>query len=306
MEKTPVLNALKHLIETDQVSRKEVLELFDNENKHTKLARILSYVGSLIILFAIIALVATNWRNFDLPMRMLITFGVSLPTYFMSLVLEKKKTMLFYSRALYFLATALFAIGLIVYAEERLSFNDENWMAYVFGIVALFQAAFFYFLRRSDVLIYLLFSLFLSLFFYLSRISYNELMVSLIMAFYGTSLVVAAKYLIKSKKLHLAKEFSFGLGVIISTFSFIFLSYDQGIIYGLFAVIVILGFFVLSVLWKNKTIQVTNFIGFVLFLIVMTGEYFADSVGWPLALIVIGGVVLFAALGTSKISKLLT
>jgi len=86
------------------------------------------------------------------------------------------------------------------------------------------------------------------------------------------------------------------LGILGSAFSKIFNSVEWQFVFFVF----VIGGFVLSVVVKSRVVLVLSTLFLISYVSYITGKYFADSIGWPVSLVILGFI--FIALGYASIT----
>jgi hypothetical protein len=99
-----------------------------------------------------------------------------------------------------------------------------------------------------------------------------------------------------NKKLTEVLNFLGSAGLLIAGFSEI---YDS-LPWQLFYLIIVIATFGVSIYMRSRSILVTSTFALIAFVSYITSEYFADSIGWPISLVILGFI--FIALGYISIA----
>jgi hypothetical protein len=251
------------------------------------LVRVLGVIGGTFVFAGVGVFVALQWEAMNSVARVVITLGSGIAAFIMAVLAARD---IRYDKAatpLFLMASALQPTGLLVLFSEFGSGGDWRWASLATsGILALQFAATFAAVRRSTVVFMAVF--FGALFFWtgFDMLDVDGSFVGLVL---GASLVLVA------------------IGVdrtphrVVTPVWYLFGA--TGMLYGLFDIVdgtplelgfllAAAGFVYLSVMLHSRTLLFVATAAILSYTAWFTGEYFADSVGWPIALIIFGLVLI--------------
>jgi len=313
MNKQEVLQNIKTLIDNGQLSKADILGLFNTEVDSKKksslgIINILYGIGGLVIFAGVIALIVQNWDSLGSFARVLITLGMAIVLYISSImVLTRQYNVL--AQILISVSYILFPLGIGVMLNE-LSINPEIGAMSIIGILLTVLAVITYLLFK-DLIFSLLFSVFfgtisayLVLAYILEKASMTyefDIYLYLTIALGITHALLAYAFTKPQTRVVLRRlgGLFYGtgtLGVLIGALSL-------GGVWDVLFIFVVIGTFLLSVYVHSRGMLFFSSIFFLGYLFKITGEYFAGSIGWPIALILIGIITIVVAIGTFKINQ---
>ena len=258
------------------------------------ITRLLFIIGAIFITMGVLYLVAQLWDDLNSASRITITLGLGLVfaavgSWFMHLDAKRDIGSVFHS-----IGGFLVPGGALVTLEEMGSNLDTSWpITLSIGMVFAFYSLLTWYHRRVV----------LSFFAFANGTAFAYLLLnSLQPTLYGDAydyltLCIGASYLIYA---HLFREdwnarlvplllFFGSIGLLGAAFAQIF---DTVLMEMLYPFLAFGGMVVsVSVLRSRMTLTVSTF-AVIAYVIYFTAEYFADSIGWPVALILLGFVVM--------------
>lgn len=274
------------------------------------MANILSYIGAGIVFLGIAILVGQNWNEMTALVRILVTLGVGLVAYISGVLLGGYPHLERPSQALYLISALLIPGGLAVVFEEFTTFEPLQWNFSIAFLSLVLFAVSFLLVKRNHV--FLMFSIafatwlvYSSVLLLLDTSGIFLLLEGDIMAY--VTLIMGVSYLligyglskIRWYKLTPVLYFFGSLGVMVPTITL------GGVWDALFAGVVA-GVLFLSVYLKSRVFLLLGTLFLIGYIIKLTSEYFADTVGWPLALVVLGLVLIGVGYGAFRINTRIT
>lgn len=310
--RSDALRQIQTLVSENAITKEEYLSLLrftvDPETVPTDssgglLQKLMAYIGGALIFMGLCTYFGMNWDDLTPASRVIVTLGSGVVAFILGLFCLSDKN---YARA----ATPLFIVssfletgGMFVFMDEYLPHSGDILKAVVvaFGLMtAQFFTAFMVAKRTSLLFFSILFYGFLlsALVEWLglySNYSYIGLGCAGIFIAYGAS---------RSEFRAIAPFYYFWAATTLSAALFEFVS-------GSFLDVLLIGeatlLIYISTLVASRTLLTVGVISLLLYLGYFTEEYFADVVGWPIAMIVMGfimiGVSAFAVKLGKKISK---
>ncbi|MDD5568833.1 MAG: hypothetical protein PHG23_00200 [Candidatus Pacebacteria bacterium] len=296
----------------DEGARSGVPEISDS--KRSRIANILFYVGGGIVFLGVAILIGENWNALGSLVKIISTLGISILAYFLGLFFSRDKKLNILKSVSYFISAILMPVGLGVI------FNLAGFNIASAGIQSLISAillSFYllsYFLAKEDI--FLLFSIIFGtwLFFALTDfivagkalfgdkfMQYRVLLAALSYLFLGYYFSNIGKKGLRS--------FLYGVGI----FAFLGIALvlggwrpNQNIVWELIYPFLIVAVLLLSVYLKSNSFLVFGSLYLVGYIFKITSEYFSRSLGWPLALLVAGLLIIAAGYSFFYIRKKIT
>jgi len=277
------LIAEHQLTESEIAGDNHIVPPADGLQRSALLVKVLSYVGGAFVFSGIAAFVALQWESMNSFSRVVISLGSGLALFVLGLLALNDRRFVQAATPLLLAAAALEPLGMLVALHEFGGGGDEQVAALVTaGTVGVqYLLAFAQFRRTTMLLVVVLFaSAFWGLL--LDLWDVDESLIAL------TS---GLAWLLLGLQLHRKRHdaitpplFFFGC------WAFLFGLFD--LVQGSFLELVFLagaiGTSYLGVWARSRALNFASTIAILAYTAYFTGEYFADSIGWPIALIVIG------------------
>ena len=247
------------------------------------LVRVLGFLGGTFVFAGIGVFIALQWDGLNSASRVIVTLGAGLVAFVLALLSARDPRFDKATTPLLLVAAALEPTGMFVVFDEYGSGGDWRWASLITsGTMALQFGAVFASLRRSTPLFMAI--LFATLFWWtaLDLAGADDEIIALLMG--GTMLLTAIgvdrtghRDITPVWYLSGATAFLYGtFDVVRRTPSEIaFLAVAAGLVY-------------LSVVVHSRTLLFVATLAILAYTGWFTGEHFADSVGWPIALIAFG------------------
>jgi len=317
MTKEELLQELSDKINVGEISRGEIMDRLslsltteregvDEGNKlsHFSVTKMLYVLGAAIVIVGIVFFVAQIWEEMGSFGRIAITLGLGLLITAMGSILLKQKPEDNIGSIFQFIGGMLIPGGAVVTLSELNIDLSSLWPAvFTFGIVFVFYLLLNYIQKQAI----------LTFFTIANGTAFTYLLVGAIIdgPFYRhedlyayLTMIIGASYLL------LAYSFKEGwnkklVGFLyfFGTTGFLWAAFSQvsgSVPWQLFYFLIILGCLFLSVYLRSRIILVMSTLFLVAHVSYITGEYFADSIGWPISLVILGFV--FIGLGYSSLA----
>lgn len=328
MDKKELLEQIQGMVRTGQVTREELLGAFDadlaqplvqptgavtspNEGllnkltKHVTIAEVMYYIGAGIVFIGICILVAQNWDFFNPFLRIFITLGSALAAYVIGFVFDRTERFDNVGVAFFLISALLLPLGLAVTLHEA-GVDTYTNLAYIIisGICMTVFGLTYYAVRNNLFLFFTLVHgtwLFFALTGWISETSMTYYDFDFVMYRF---LVVSVAYILLGYAFSTQPEreplsgplYLFGsLGLLSSTLALQGTFPNQNAFWELAYIGIVFGIILLSVYLKSKSFLTFGAIFLMVYILKITGEYFANSIGWPASLVVVG--LLLIALG---------
>jgi Predicted membrane protein (DUF2157) len=247
------------------------------------LVKVLGFLGGTFVFAGIGVFIALQWDDMNSAARVIVTLGSGFVTVVLAILAARDPRFEKAATPLLLMAAALEPTGMLVAFNEYGSGGDWRWASLITsGTMALQFGAVFGLLRRSTPLFMTV--LFATLFFWtaLDLLDADKALVATII---GGSLLLAAIGIDRTVHRDItpvwyllgAALFMYGVfdGVERTSFEIVFLGVAAGFVY-------------LSVAVHSRTLLFVSTLAILAYTGWFTGQHFADSVGWPIALIAFG------------------
>ncbi len=267
-------------------------------------------IGAIIALIGIVILIEQNWTQIGFGGRILVTLGISLTTYVAGFLFNKDHQRII-SQIMFTISSALAPLGVYVLLNEA---NIDFVWPYQFYTACILFILFGYALWATKKNILFLLTIGFASWIYYSLIlkifgsNYNSDLLKYASILLGLSYILIARgYQSISTTIDSSNEkekkavrnvlYGFGaLGVLGAGifvggfFDLIFIAFIFGAFYG-------------SVYLKSQSMLVFGALFLMAHIVKLTSKYFVDSIGWPIALIVIGFLMIGIGYMTYELNK---
>lgn len=311
--KQEVIAGIKALRANGTLSEHEVLAaLSGGEKKASRMAEILYYIGGAIVCIGVAVLVSQQWENLPTLARIVSTLGVGLAAYVTATLLMSRAQTAKVSLGFWLIAGAVLPIGLFV------TFYEGGYAVASAGVSSLIFALLFityllsHLIHRKVILLLFTTIYGVALFFVFTsfQVAGNPIFVEPEFSEYrflltGISLFLLG-YFVRTKPeqaltgtLYAAGSLAF-LGSALALGGF---KPEQHVfwelVFPLLAFAAILG----SVQLRSKSLLTIGSLSLMAYIIKITMEYFSESLGWPLALVIAGLLIIGVGYGSLRVSK---
>jgi hypothetical protein len=320
MDKQTVLQAIKELSQSGQISQAEVLaalhaneSVADESRKHLGLATILYYIGGAIVFLGICVLVFQNWDDFNAGTKILATLGAGVAAYIVGAIMQRYEQFKGVGLAFFLISALVNPIGLYVTLDKMgLDVNQTSVGLLIFLIVFAVYLASFYFLRK---IIFTLFSVIFGtiVFFFAVQWLVGENLTSANITkvveyrFLATGLAyMFLGYYFKTTSQKVLSGVLYGFGSLIFLGAAMALggwSPDQNTFWELIYPLLVFGIIFLSIPLKSKAFLTFGSLALIGYILKLTGEYFTSGLGWPLALVLAGLAVMGVGYYAVRLNK---
>ena len=257
------------------------------------LSKLFGYIGGIFVFAGIGVFISMYWQDFDSAARVIVTLGTGFIAFIMALVcLADKK----YERAatpLFMISSLLQPTGIFVMLNEYSSGGDARYGVLYMAIFMLIQQGATFLAKQRTVLAFS--AVLFGCIFFTTLFDIWGMDKKLIGVVMGTSLLCIAYALNQSRHTAISPFWYFiGSGVLLwSVFDAVQHTPFELVYLGLSAFLVFLSTYVRSrTLLLVSTLSMLGYIGY------YTAEHFANTVGWPIALVIIG----MALIGLSSLA----
>lgn len=300
------LTEIQSLVTTHNISQAELLSLFApiaESQSGGLLQRVMIYIGGAFIFMGICVYIGMIWDDLDALSRVIISLGSGFVAFILGLFCLGDNRYIKASTPLFLIAAALEPTGLFVFMDEYLPHTGDVIKAacVVFAFMTIQQGIAFSATRRTSLLFFslLFFYAFLSVFMDWVNIGAPQgpfiLGISGLMVSWGLSRTnhtsISPFYYFWASLITAAAAFDIFKN---SSFDVLLIGVSAGLIY-------------LSTITASRTVLTIGVLSLLAFLGYFTDEYFKNIVGWPIALIIMGlimmGISVFAVKLGMKIKQ---
>jgi uncharacterized membrane protein len=305
--KQEALSEIAALVAEAGLSQSDLLSLLpkpsspnaESEDSPSLLQRVMVYIGGLFIFTGVCVYIGIVWEDLPSLARVIVTFGTGLVAFFLGLIsLEDPR----YSKAstpLFLIAAFLQPVGLFVLLDKYFPSSHDAVKAalVVFGFMTVQQFVAFVSRNRSSLLF---FSLFFFYLFLSALVEKADIEPPDSVMLLGLSGLYVSYGLTKTIHHAVAPFFFFFAGISVAAASF---DYFEDSALDVLLIGVSGGLIALSVFAKSRTLLTVGIISLLAFLGYFTDEYFKDIVGWPIALIILGFLMIGISVFAVKIGR---
>ena len=247
------------------------------------LSKLFGYIGGIFVFAGIGVFISMFWDDFGSAARVIVTLGTGLVAFVMAVVCLTDKR---YERAatpLFLMAALLQPTGILVMLQEYSSGGDAHYGMLFMSIFMLIQQGATFWAKRRTVLAFsaILFGcIFFGTLFDLWDM--NEKLIGIVI---GSSILCVAYALQQSRHLAIAPFWYFVGAVIVmwSVFEAVENTAFELIYLGLAALLIFL-----STVVRSRSLLSVGTLAMLIYIGYYTAKHFANTVGWPIALVMIG------------------
>ncbi|MEI8337587.1 MAG: DUF2157 domain-containing protein [bacterium] len=283
------------------------------EEEHSKnLINTFYAIGAIIAIIGVIILIVQHWTEIGFFGRILVTLGISLITYLCALILDKpdqKKL----SQVMFIVSAVLAPIGSVILLNEaKITFDWNIQILTALILATVYGTALF--ISKKSILMLVAIG-------FASWAYYASIMKIFSIGMYGSgpnilkwaSMLLGVSYILiaygynsvthsdeddmADKKAIQNVLYGFGTLAILGAGILVGGSFD------LFFILMIFAAFYGSVYLKSQTMLTLGAIFLMAHIIKLTSRYFIGSVGWPVALIVVGFLIIGVGYTTLYLNK---
>ncbi len=310
MDKNELLSLVADLSRQGKVSREDLLAAFENGQVRTaedtvpgdsRLSQLLYYVGGGIVFIGISILVGQQWSHLDALVRILLTLGVGTGFFVAAVFARQEESTARLAQAFFFLAGLLLPLGTwVTFYEAGMPMAAAG--THVLETVILFATFLVaYLIYPETVLLFFTIAFGSGLYFAVTGLAETSSQHFTWRMECYRSLVVFGSYLCLGYYYRLTQQRPALAGWLLGIGACGFLGLTlclggwkphQSLLWEFAYPLLVFGCLYASIYLKHRAMLFFGAAYLVGYLGKITGEYFADSIGWPLALVVLGMVII--------------
>jgi uncharacterized membrane protein len=279
-----------------------------SEGNSRKLTHVLYVIGAVIVLIGAIILVAQNWNDIGFVGRILVTLGISLITYIAGMVFRGPDRRIL-SQVLFLISALLAPLGVYVLLKQASIDFNSTVQVIASAILAVIYATALFVTRRNILVVVtvgfatwtyyaLLIKLFGVNYYDMDFIKWATMLlgVSYLCVAYGYR---ALNNGVDENEKEAVVGFLNGAG----TLAILGGGISIGGMFDMVLILLIFAAFYGSVYLKSRSMLLIAGLFLMAHIIKLTSKYFVDSIGWPVALIVVGFLVIGVGYLTFYLNK---
>jgi uncharacterized membrane protein len=274
----------------------------DGLTKKMNFSDILYYVGGFIVFLGIAVLIGQNWDDLGKPARIIATFGSAVAAYIIGVIFFRQGRLESMGQAFHLIAALVFPMGIMVIFDSMNIDVDgsgvQSWVSLI--LLVTYLVSFMVFRKNLFIIFSLIFGtwffyainnfLFSNTFDWEKQIQYLTLAV-------GMSYLFLGYYFSTKEDKRGMRGFLYGFGSLFFLGAgFSLGSYDphQNVFWELIYPGLLFGMIFLGVFLKSRGMLIFSILFLMAYIMKLTFEYFSDSLGWPLSLVIVGLALIFS------------
>lgn len=262
------------------------------------LPRVLGYLGAAFIFGGLALFISMQWDDLGSPARVIITYGPGLIAFILGIITLKDERFIKASTPLFLKSAILLPTGMFVYLSEYAEGDDSQLASLiVFGLLSIQYLITFKAFRRTSLLFFgfLFWNAAVGIMMDRAGVPGEALGIGL-----GLSIMAAAWSMDMTVHRAIAPFFYFlgSVGLLWSIFDVV-----EGTPADVSFLAVAIGMMFLSVRMHSRTLLIVSTFGLLGYLGYFTDEYFADTIGWPIALMLMGCMLIAISYWAVKLGR---
>lgn len=254
-----------------------------NQQASSVLSKLFGYIGGIFVFAGIGVFISMYWADFGSAERVITTLGTGLVTFYMGFACLMDKR---YERAatpLFLMSSLLQPTGILVMLQEYSSGGDPRHGLLFMAMYMLIQQGATFWSKGRTVLAFS--AILFGCIFFANLFDIWDMNEKLIGTVIGISLMCIAYALNQSRHLAIAPFWYFVGSMILmwSVFEAVRNTPFELVYLGLSAFIVFLSTYV-----RSRTLLLVGTLAMLVYIGYYTAKHFANTVGWPIALVMIG------------------
>lgn len=293
LNKDDALQDVVSAIRRHNISLDEIKQLLESNAGTTVkpsasvLSKLLAYIGGIFVFAGIGVFMSMYWDDFGSATRVIVTLGVGLVAFVMGLACLHDKRYEKAATPLFIISSILQPMGILVMLNEYSSGGDARHGLIFMSLYMLIQQLPTFWVKRSTILAF-------------SAIVFGSVLLAnisdlldidheLVGTVVGISLLSIAYALQQSRHLAIAPFWYFVGGVLLMWSAF---EWVEGGVLEIFYLGLAALMIFLSTHARSRTLLLVGTLSMLSYIGYFTAENFADTLGWPIALVILGVVLI--------------
>ncbi len=317
MNKHDVLQAIRELHARGELSRSEVLHALEGKHgshggRGFKITDVLYFLGGIIVLSGITVFIGQHWEELNSLTRVLVTFGSGVAAYAVGLTFLQRTEYRFLSGTFFFLSALLIPTGIAVALHEWGNSSDIVFAEVIISFLSLLTYAASYAVFKKHY--FLTFSIIFATWFFFALTNW---MTADNPVFNGETfmeyrvLVTGLSYMLLGYSFRNNSLSSFtrplytigALGFLMAAFALGGFDRDTFTLWEFMFPALCFGFIFLSTMVRSNEFLFAGSFFLMVDIFKITSDYFTDSFGWPLSLILCGIALIVIGFVTLRVQK---
>jgi uncharacterized membrane protein len=305
MNKSQVIAYIETHLKDGTITKHDLnVLLAPRANNQRNLINVLYAIGAIIALIGVIILIGENWNEIGFVGRVGVTLGISLIAYCTGLLFKDPEQAIL-AQVMFTISAFLAPIGTyVLFDEAQVRYTHAIQIGIACALALIYGVALRISRRAILVLItigcasWAYYALLLNIFGngYYSDIDFLKWGTMILGASY---IAIAIGYRATTGNHPMIRTTLYAAG----TLAILGAGISMGGLFDLIFILLIFAAFYASVYVKSNAILILASIFLVAHIIKLTSKYFIDSIGWPIALIAIGFLVIGIGYATFYVSK---
>lgn len=321
MDKNTLLESITAASKDNIITKDEILNAYDRGQgvkkdtaltRHLNIAEILYYIGGLIVFSGIVILVYQHWSELNTFSRISITLGSAIISYITAVIFTKYEKYEPLSHVFFLISALLSPIGMSIFIYEMkisISFIATQ-LAISSILLTLYLSSYYIFRKVLFIILNIIFGTWL-FFSFTEWVLNGSPAVSMFhlteyrFLLTGLSYISLGYFFSERDERSLSSPlYSFGVIALLgATFALGGYSPNQNSLWELLFPLVNFAVIYLSVYLKSKSFLTFGTIFLMAYIGKITTEYFANSLGWPLSLVIAGLAIIAIAFISINLNK---
>lgn len=304
LHKEDALQEIASIAKNNNISLEEIIQALARPQEQVVkqstsiLSKLLGYIGGIFVFAGICIFISMYWHDFGSAALVIVTLGVGFIVFLMAVACSYDKK---YERAampLFLIAAFLQPTGIFVMLQEYSSGGDARYGILFMALYMLIQQGATFHVQRQTVLAF--FAIFFASILFVTLFDVWDMNEKLIGVVIGTSMMCIAYALNQSRHAAIA-SFWYVVGsvtLLCAVFAAVKATpFELGYL-GLTAWLIFLSTYV-----RSRALLLVGTLAMLLYVGYYTAEHFANVLGWPIALVLIGIALMAISSVAVKLNK---
>ena len=322
MNKQEVLLQVTELAKTKEITKEEVVYAYEAGAGMTPISptahrfdisQVLYYIGGAIVFLGIAVLLYQNWSSFNTVVKILVTFGVAIVSYIVGVLFAKYPEYDGAANAFFLISALVSPVSLYVLFDKiGLDIATAPIQLAIYLVLTVVYIASFKIMKKT--LLYLFCIIFATgLFHYVVvwLIGNSLTQENALKVYEYEAMVTGLSYMLLGYHIQQTEEKAL-TGVLYAFGSFVFLmasiflggySPNQNSFWELIYPLLVFGIIFASIYVKSKSLLTFGTLFLIAYILKLTAEYFSTGLGWPLALVLAGLIIMVVGYYAVRINK---